>query len=201
MKYCNACGNGLQYQVPENDTLPRYVCGTCGHIHYQNPKIVVGTLPITPDKRVLLCKRAIAPRHGYWTLPAGFLENGETLWEGGVRETREEACAEVTEGSLYRIYDLPYINQVYVFFSTRLGDSGYAVGAESSEVRLFAEAEIPWSRLAFPVITEALRDYYQELKNGAPAMSDGQGTNAFAVKYRELANPFAVKSPPRPDRS
>lgn len=163
------------------------MCEGCGSIHYENPKIVVGVLPIYPDERVLLCKRAIAPRSGYWTLPAGFLENGETMLEGGLREMHEEACASTKHGDLYRIYDLPYINQVYVFFHTKLSDEKYAAGAESTEVRLFAEHEIPWAEIAFPVVSETLKDYYREkASNGA-----NKGTqHVLATRYSVLENPF-----------
>lgn len=192
MKYCSQCGHTLAYRIPENDTLHRHVCEDkeCGYIHYQNPKIVVGTIPISVDGRVLLCKRAIMPRSGFWTLPAGFLENGETMLEGGLRETLEEACAEIKQAQMYRIYDLPYINQVYVFFHTELNDAKYAVGPESEEVRLFAYEEIPWSQIAFPVVTQTLQDYYKEV-GAHDSGNKANGTETpLAIRYRALESPF-----------
>ena len=122
MKFCSQCGSpALELRVPSGDTLPRYVCSSCGTIHYQNPKVVVGCLPVWGEQ-VLLCKRAIEPRHGLWTLPAGFLENGETIFAGAARETAEEAHARVVVGPLYTMISLPYINQVYVMFRARLVD-------------------------------------------------------------------------------
>ena len=189
MKYCSDCGNKVTYRIPEDDNRHRYVCEDCGLIHYENPKIVVGTIPIRKDGRVLLCKRAISPRSGYWTLPAGFLENGETMLEGGLRETREEAQADMDSGQLYRIYDLPYINQVYVFFYTPLDHDRYAAGKESLEVRLFTKEEIPWHEIAVPVVTAALQDYYKDRKG-----QNGNKFNGIEARYQALANPFAAKT-------
>src|SRR5581483_3360618 len=146
-------------RVPAGDSLPRFVCAACGSIHYQNPKVVVGCLPEW-DERVLLCKRAIEPRHGKWTLPAGFLENGESLAMGAQRETLEEASARVQMGELYTVISLPHINQVYVMFRARLVDLDFGPGSESLEVRLFREDEVPWEELAFRTITRTLRNYF-----------------------------------------
>jgi ADP-ribose pyrophosphatase YjhB (NUDIX family) len=159
VKFCSACGSPrIERRVPDGDTLPRDVCAECGTVHYQNPKIVVGCLPEW-DGRVLLCKRAIEPRYGLWTLPAGFLENGETLVDGALRETLEEADARVAIGDLYAVISLPQINQVYMMFRARLLDLGFGPGAESLEVRLFAESEIPWESLAFRTIARTLRNF------------------------------------------
>ena len=167
MKFCSACGTSkLEHRIPDGDTLPRFVCGECGTIHYQNPKIVVGCLPEW-EGGVLLCKRAIEPRHGLWTLPAGFLENGETLMDGALRETLEEAHARVELGALYTVISLPQINQVYMIFRSRLLDLGFGPGAESLEVRLFDESEIPWESLAFRTITRTLRNYFLDRRQGA----------------------------------
>src|ERR1700752_2973441 len=134
MNYCSQCGSDrLEFRVPEGDTLPRFVCAAGGPIHYQNPKIVVGCLPEWQGQ-VLLCKRAIEPRYGLWTLPAGFLENAETLTAGAARETLEEANARVEIDDLYTMISLPYINQVYVMFRARLVDLGFGPGSESLEV-------------------------------------------------------------------
>ncbi len=167
MKFCSHCGSAaLVLRVPEGDTLPRYVCATCGTIHYQNPKVVVGCLPEWQGQ-VLLCRRAIEPRRGLWTLPAGFLENGETLEGGALRETAEEARAGVEIGALYTVISLPDINQVYVMFRARLLDLDFGPGPESLEVRLFTEDEIPWSEIAFRTIARTLRNYFLDRKLGA----------------------------------
>ncbi|PSS47443.1 NUDIX hydrolase [Pseudomonas sp. BBP2017] len=161
MKFCSACGNQVIQRIPEGDTRLRYVCDHCQTIHYQNPNIVAGVLPIWGNQ-VLLCRRAIEPRRGYWTLPAGFMENGETLEQAARRETVEEACARVGQMSLYQLFDLPHINQVHVFFRAELADLDFAVGVESLEVRLFDESEIPWDELAFRTISHTLKCYYRD---------------------------------------
>ena len=165
MNFCSDCGASITFRVPDGDTLPRHVCNTCGTIHYQNPKMVVGCIPEWGDK-ILLCKRAIEPRHGKWTLPAGFLENGETAGQCAFRETFDEANARVEVGAMYTFYNLPGINQIYVLFRGRLLDLDFSAGEESLEVRLFDEHEIPWDQLAFPTITETLKHYYADRRNG-----------------------------------
>ncbi|MGB8856770.1 MAG: NUDIX hydrolase [Burkholderiales bacterium] len=165
MNFCSDCGAGVTLRVPEGDSVARYVCVTCGTIHYQNPKVVVGCIPEWGEK-ILLCKRAIEPRHGKWTLPAGFLENGETAGQGALRETLEEANARVEIGALYTFYNLPGINQIYILFRGRLLDLDFSAGEESLEVRLFDEHEIPWDELAFPTISETLKHYYADRRNG-----------------------------------
>jgi ADP-ribose pyrophosphatase YjhB (NUDIX family) len=167
MNFCSHCGSSaIEWRVPDGDNMPRFVCHACGTIHYQNPKIVVGCLPEWED-RVLLCKRAIEPRYGLWTLPAGFLENGETVVNGALRETLEEANARVEPGELYTLVSLPQINQVYMMFRARLLDLDFGPGTESLEVKLFAEADIPWETLAFRTITRTLRNYFLDRKLGA----------------------------------
>jgi len=166
MKFCSACGSErLELRVPDGDTLPRNVCANCGTIHYQNPKVVVGCLPEW-ERRVLLCRRAIEPRLGLWTLPAGFLENGETVTAGAMRETLEEAQARVEVDDLYTLISLPQINQVYMMFRARLLDLDFGPGPESLEVALFDEADIPWETLAFRTITRTLRNYFLDRKRG-----------------------------------
>lgn len=165
MKFCSHCGATVTFKVPEGDNLPRFVCGACETIHYQNPNIVAGCIPEWRDK-ILLCRRAIDPRHGYWTLPAGFMENSETSIEAAARETLEEAGARVEVTSLFAIYSLPHISQVYMMFRSRLPEPDYQPGAESLEVELFSESEIPWDKLAFPVIEETLRRYYEDKSKG-----------------------------------
>jgi ADP-ribose pyrophosphatase YjhB (NUDIX family) len=167
VNYCSACGaDRIELRVPDGDTLPRFVCGACGAIHYQNPKVVVGCLPEWEDQ-VLLCRRAIEPRHGLWTLPAGFLENGETIVAGALRETLEEANARVAIGELYTVISLPHISQIYMVFRARLADLDFGPGPESLEVRLFREDEIPWEEMAFRTIGRTLRNYFVDRRLGA----------------------------------
>lgn len=165
MRYCSQCGAGVTLRVPEGDNMPRHVCAECGTIHYQNPKIVVGCLPEWED-RLLLCKRAIEPRYGLWTLPAGFMENGETVQQGAARETLEEAEARVEVGALYALFNLPHINQVYMLFRARMLTPEFGPGSESLETELMRESEIPWEELAFPVIHESLRLYFRDRAAG-----------------------------------
>jgi ADP-ribose pyrophosphatase YjhB (NUDIX family) len=161
MKFCSHCGSPVELRIPEGDNLPRFVCTHCGEIHYQNPKIVTGCIPEWEDK-ILLCKRAIEPQHGLWTLPAGFMENNETTANAALRETQEEANANVEIVGLYAMFDIPHISQVYLMFRARLLDLDFAPGEESLEVDLFTEENIPWEELAFPVINETLKYFYQD---------------------------------------
>ena len=167
MKFCSHCGSAaLASRIPEGDTLPRYVCASCGTIHYQNPKIVVGCLPEWDD-RVLLCKRAIEPRLGLWTLPAGFLENGETLEPARCARPPKRRTRAVEIGELYTVISLPHINQVYMMFRARLLNLDFGPGPESLEVALFAEEDIPWGDIAFRTIARTLRNYFLDRKLGA----------------------------------
>lgn len=165
MNYCSHCGEGVRVEIPAGDNRPRHVCGACGTIHYQNPKVVVGCIPEWEDQ-ILLCRRAIEPRLGLWTLPAGFMENGETVQVGAARETLEEAKARVKVGPLYSLFNLPHIDQIYMLFRARLLDLDFGPGEESLEVSLMRESEIPWEEMAFPVITESLRLYFADRANG-----------------------------------
>lgn len=165
MKFCSQCGGPVSLRVPEGDNRPRHVCSVCRTIHYQNPLIVAGCIPVWED-RILLCRRAIEPRHGLWTLPAGFMEKGETTAQAAQRETLEEACARVSVEALYAVFNLPHIDQVYMIFRAQLCDLDVAPGAESLEVALFGEADIPWDELAFPVMRETLRLYFADRANG-----------------------------------
>ncbi len=165
MKFCSECGGPVEFRMPEGDHLPRHICPVCGTIHYQNPKMVVGAIPEWEDK-ILLCRRAIEPKYGLWTLPAGFMENGETTLEGAARETWEEAGARIEMGSLYTLFNLPHINQVYLMFRARLLDLDYRSGIESLETRLFAEAEIPWNDIAFRTVRATLELYFQDRQRG-----------------------------------
>ncbi|WP_461481337.1 NUDIX hydrolase [Porticoccus sp.] len=161
MNFCSQCGKPTHYRVPDGDNRERHVCDHCDTIHYQNPRIIAGCIPTSGD-RVLLCKRAIEPRRGYWTLPAGFLENGETILQGALRECHEEAGAQLNTPSLCGIYDIPHISQVYVFYQGPLSNDDFRAGDESLEVELFQEREVPWEALAFPVITLALEHYFAD---------------------------------------
>lgn len=178
MKFCSNCGNTVSHIIPDGDNRPRYVCDKCHHIHYQNPRVIAGCLPVYEDK-VLLCKRAIDPRTGFWTLPAGFLENHETVVEGALRETREEANANTEIDALYTVFSLPHISQVYMFFRARLTDQNFSAGAESLDVRLFSEADIPWDELAFPLITDTLKFFFED-----------RLTENYPTRYEEIIRPL-----------
>jgi ADP-ribose pyrophosphatase YjhB (NUDIX family) len=173
MKFCMACGSQLELKVPFGDNRERHVCITCGEIHYQNPKIVTGCIPVWEDK-VLLCKRAIEPRYGLWTVPAGFMENGESTHAGAMRETLEEANARVEIDELYMTVNLPLINQVYMLFRAQLIDLDFSAGEESLDVRLFSENEIPWGELAFPTVEVSLKRFFADRTCGefTPVMVD-----------------------------
>jgi ADP-ribose pyrophosphatase YjhB (NUDIX family) len=165
MNFCSACGRGVEKRIPEGDNRERFVCDHCETIHYINPRVVAGCLPVF-ESRVLLCRRAIAPRSGLWTLPAGFLENGETIVQGAERETREEANARVRNLDLYTVFSLPHISQIYLFYLAEMIDDDFSPGVESTDVRLFTEAEVPWEELAFPVIRHTLEHYFADRTSG-----------------------------------
>jgi ADP-ribose pyrophosphatase YjhB (NUDIX family) len=163
MIFCSNCGRPLVERIPEGDSRRRYVCEKCNIIHYQNPKIVAGCLPEWKG-RLLLCRRAIEPRYGLWTLPAGFMENGESTEQAAARETLEEACARVVDLKLYGVFSIPHISQVYMMFRAQLESEDFGPGDESLEVRLFEEHEVPWETLAFPVVRRTLERYYRDVK-------------------------------------
>jgi ADP-ribose pyrophosphatase YjhB (NUDIX family) len=165
IKFCNSCGSAVIHRIPDGDSLTRAVCDVCGTIHYQNPKLVVGCLPVHGD-RILLCKRAIEPRHGLWTLPAGFMENEESASEGAAREALEEANAKVEIEGLYTVYSIPHISQVYMMFRAKLLDPNVSPGVESLEVKLVTEDEIPWDQLAFAMVKKTLEHYLEDRKRG-----------------------------------
>jgi len=187
MNYCSHCGQTVSLSIPPGDHLPRHVCQQCGMIHYQNPKIVTGCIPEWEDK-ILLCRRAIQPRLGLWTLPAGFMENNETTEQGAARETREESRVEVEIDSLYAMFNIPHISQVYLIFRAAMLDLQYGPTDESLEVELFSEDEVPWDELAFPVVREILIRYYSDRRQGGfnlqvgdiiPAMKTDMGNHPF----------------------
>jgi len=165
MKFCSECAHPVTVAIPEGDNRPRYVCTHCGTIHYQNPKMVIGSIPVWEgggELQVLLCKRAIEPRHGYWTLPAGFMENEETTSQAAQRETEEEAGANVKLGPLFTLLNVAHVHQVHLFYLAELLDLDFAPGIESLDVRLFAEHEIPWDDLAFPTIHTTLELFFAD---------------------------------------
>jgi len=165
MKFCPECGQPVELRVPEGDHLPRHVCSACAAIHYHNPKIVVGCVP-EHEGRILICRRAIEPRLGFWTIPAGFMENDETLQQGAARESREEALAEVEIGSMLAVVHVLHARQVHVMFRARLKSPEFGAGAESLEVTLCDPAEIPWRDIAFPSVTFALERYLEDRARG-----------------------------------
>jgi len=161
MKFCPNCAAPLTKRVPPGDSLPRDVCDACGSIHYQNPKLVVGCVPEW-ESRILLCRRAIEPRYGYWTLPAGFMENDETTGQGAVRETLEEAGARVELLAPFSMISVPYVNQVHLFFRARLLDLEFKPGDESLEVALFEESRMPWKDIAFRTVGLTLKFWFAD---------------------------------------
>lgn len=166
MKFCNACGAAVEFRIPPDDTLPRHVCLSCGLIHYLNPKLVVGCIAEWQG-RILLCRRAIEPRLGRWTLPAGFMENGESTEEAARRETLEEACARVDIDALFTMISIPHIDQVHLFYRARLSDTDFAPGSESLETALFSESEIPWETLAFRSVSQCIKTYFADRRTGS----------------------------------
>ena len=169
MKFCPSCGQPVELRVPAGDNLPRAVCSVCATIHYENPRVIVGCVPEWQG-RILLCRRAIEPRRGYWTTPAGFLEIGETLQSAAARESREEALAEVAIGSLLSVTNVLHAAQVHVMFRARMLDGQFGLGAESLEAGLYDEAEIPWDHIAFPSIDFALRCFLADRNTGVEAL-------------------------------
>jgi ADP-ribose pyrophosphatase YjhB (NUDIX family) len=176
MKFCSVCAHEVVHEIPPGDNRQRYCCRHCGTIHYQNPRMVVGTVTVWEDK-VLLCKRAIEPRYGYWTLPAGFMENGETTGEGASRETLEEAGARIELGPLFSVIDVPHVEQVHVFYRARLLHIDFEPGPESLEAKLVDELEIPWDAIAFRTVGQTLRWFFEDRRNRA------FGVHTGAIRY------------------
>ena len=193
MKFCSECGHAVALVIPEGDNRPRHVCSQCGTIHYQNPKNVIGTIPVWEHEgqlQVLLCRRAIEPRYGYWTLPAGFMENEETTSQAAVRETEEEAGANVELGNLFTLLNVAHVHQVHLFYLARLLDLDFAPGIESLDVRLFAEHEIPWDDLAFPTIHTTLELFFADRRK----VLEGGG---YGFHSRDITRP--MRAPVEPD--
>ena len=173
MKYCSACGATVEVRIPEADNRQRHICTGCRTVHYHNPKIVAGCVAEWED-RILLCRRAIEPRYGLWTLPAGYMEIGETTTEAAARETLEEANAAVEILDLYMIINLPYVSQVYMMYRSRLKDGRYSSGVESLEVGLYGRDEVPWDALAFPAVRETLNFYFRDRDAGRYPIRTGE---------------------------
>jgi ADP-ribose pyrophosphatase YjhB (NUDIX family) len=169
MKFCSDCAAPLVRLVPPGDQLARSVCTACGTVHYENPRIVVGCVPEWQD-RILLCRRAIEPRRGFWTTPAGFLEIGETLKDAAARESLEEAEARVEIGTLLSVTDVLHAAQVHIMFRARMHGPQCAPGAESLETGLYQEQQIPWGEIAFPSIEFALRCFLADRRAGSAAV-------------------------------
>jgi ADP-ribose pyrophosphatase YjhB (NUDIX family) len=165
MNYCSACGAPVTKKIPVGDNVPRFVCDICQAIHYHNPKIVAGCIPEWCGE-ILLCRRAIEPKSGLWTFPAGFMEVGESVEQAAVRETWEEALAQVERISLSAVLSLPHVGQAYLVFRGPMRLPDFGVGEESLEVQLFSLDAIPWDEIAFPVVTHALRCYVEDLARG-----------------------------------
>jgi len=166
IKHCRVCGTEVNYRVPADDNRERAVCPACGEIHYENPINVVGTVPVW-DESVLLCRRNIEPRYGLWTLPAGFLELGESTAEGALRETDEEAGAHVELQELFTVLDVVRAGQVHFFYRARMLDTHLAPGPETIEARLFREHEVPWDELAFRTVRMTLEHFFADRRAGA----------------------------------
>jgi ADP-ribose pyrophosphatase YjhB (NUDIX family) len=170
IRHCRACGTAVDYRIPADDNRERAVCPACGEIHYVNPINVVGTVPVWTDAdgadRLLLCRRNIEPRYGLWTLPAGFLELGETTADGARRETDEEAGAQIELQGLFSVLNVVRVGQVHLFYRARLLSAEFAPGPETIEARLFAEGEIPWDEIAFRTVRETLKAWFADRRAG-----------------------------------
>lgn len=172
-RYCTLCGSLVAYTTPPGDNLPRHVCASCGHIHYENPRLIVGCI-VEHEGSILLCRRAIEPRLGFWTLPAGFMENGETTADAARRETREEAGAEVIIDAPFAMINIAHINQVHLFYRGRLASPQYSAGEESLEVALFAPPALPWQELSFRSVAVCLQSYLDDRQRGIFGFHESQ---------------------------
>lgn len=179
MNYCSTCGNAVERQIPKGDNRYRFVCPKCSTIHYQNPRIVAGTVPVW-NGQVLLCRRAIEPRYGFWTLPAGFMENSETTQEAAARETQEEALADVIIQGLYTMIHVPHIDQVHIFYLASMKNDEHGAGDESLETKLFDLEEIPWPEISFPTVRRTLEHFVND-----------SGTQLFPLHVSDVR--FSIK--------
>jgi len=190
MKFCSECSAAVSLLIPSDDNRERHVCLECGTIHYQNPKLVVGSIPVWEEAgefKVLLCKRAIEPRHGYWTLPAGFMENQESSSQAAIRETTEEAGAEIELHQLFSVMNVPQYNQVHLFYRASLLNLNYVAGIESLEVQLFSEAEIPWDQIAFSTVRITLKCLFEDrAKAITPNQSSQQPPAIYGLHTHDI---------------
>ncbi|WP_026244414.1 NUDIX hydrolase [Dasania marina] len=176
MKYCAECGNKVTKKVPENDTVLRFVCESCNKIHYQNPTVIAGCIADWQGK-VLLCQRAIAPHIGSWTLPAGFMEYDEAIEQAAVREAYEETGAKISIDSLYAVFHVEQMNQVYIIYRGTLDSPEYHAGIESMDVKLFEPADIPWDQLFYPAIRDILQRFKMDLERGISSVYSGSAVH------------------------
>lgn len=199
MKFCFECGAGMEQRVPVGDDRERWACTKCEYIHYENPRTVAGCV-VEDAGKVLLCRRAIEPARGLWTIPAGFLELGESTREGALRETLEEAEAEVSIGSPHAYLDIPHIGQVYAVFRASMASPHHGPGVESLETKFFGLDEIPWEEMSFPVIAFVLRLYIEDCEKNLNRVHlgtlrwDGEGSRYDVKRYslnQHLAVPLA----------
>jgi ADP-ribose pyrophosphatase YjhB (NUDIX family) len=192
MKFCSECAHPVSLKIPPDDNRPRFVCDQCHTIHYQNPKLVVGSLPVWDrdgEVKVLLCRRAIEPRRGFWTLPAGFMENDETTGQAAVRETQEEAGANIALHELYSMINVTHVSQVHLFYRATLLDLNYSAGTESLEVALFSERDLPWDDIAFQTTLVTLRHFFEQVRKGNRQESDGlYSHDLFASRHTKSAS-------------
>ena len=188
MKFCSDCGHAVDQLIPPGDHLPRAVCPSCGSVHYRNPKVIAGCVPVWEDK-VLMCRRNIEPRKGLWTFPAGFLEMAETTGEGAARETREESQAEVEIGSLLAIINVPYVSQIYVIHRGHMLTPHHGITSESSETQLMREDQIPWDEIAFPTIWHSLKFFFEDRARGIETIHE------MDLKFRSRVRPEVTTTP------
>lgn len=173
MNFCSHCGQAVEHKIPKDDNRLRYICTSCDLIHYQNPRIIAGCIAQYEDK-ILLCKRAIEPKYGLWTLPAGFMENNETTLQAASRETLEEATATLSDIKLFCSYSIPHISQVYIMYRANLVNGFAKPGEESLQTGLYAEDEIPWDEIAFPVMSETIKLFFKDKRNAKFTIHDGE---------------------------
>jgi ADP-ribose pyrophosphatase YjhB (NUDIX family) len=199
MKYCSSCGAAVHLEIPNDDNRMRHVCTGCHTIHYKNPRMVLGTIPVW-DSSVLLCKRAIEPRYGYWTLPAGFMEIDESTHDGALRETLEEAGARVYLCAPFTMFDVKAAQQVHLFYRAKLLDLNFQAGPESLEVRLFKEKDIPWNNLAFKTVEKTLELYFADAKTDGFGMYTGDlnSPSAWRAEHFYTSNINMNLPPPSP---
>jgi ADP-ribose pyrophosphatase YjhB (NUDIX family) len=165
LNFCSNCGGTVSQQIPKGDDRPCHICVSCGTVHYKNPKLVVGCIVEWQDK-ILMCRRAIAPKIGKWTLPAGYLESAETVAQGALRETWEEARAHVDIIEPYALFNLTFVDQIYFIFRAKLMNLDFSPGPESQAVDLMGQTDIPWKEIAFEVIDEILQRYFKDRSKG-----------------------------------